>query len=41
MDLILLEGSSRAADGLVSLLEGTPPKDPDSVDLAARVKKAG
>ena len=41
MDLILLEGSGRAADGLVSLLKGTPPKDPDSVDLAARAKKDG
>ena len=41
MDLILLEGSGRAADGLVSLLKGTPPKDPGSVDLAARAKKDG
>lgn len=39
--MILLEGSGRAADGLVSLLKGTPPKDPDSVDLAARAKKDG
>jgi hypothetical protein len=39
--MILLAGSGRAADGLVSLLKGQPAADPDSVDLAARAKKEG
>jgi hypothetical protein len=39
--MILVEGSGRAADGLVSLLKGTTPRDADAVDLAARSKKDG
>jgi hypothetical protein len=39
--MILLQGSGRAADALVSLVNGKPTSDPDAVDLMARAKKEG
>ena len=39
--IILIEGSGRAADALVSLLRKTPVSDPDIVGLRERAEKAG
>jgi hypothetical protein len=39
--MILIEGSGRAADALVSLLRGTTPAEKDVVDLRARAEKVG
>jgi len=39
--IILIEGSGRAADALVSLLRKTPVSDPDIVGLRQRAEKAG
>lgn len=39
--MILIEGSGRAADALVSLLNGTAPSDPDVVDLRLKAERAG
>jgi hypothetical protein len=38
--MIVIEGSGRAADGLVSLIKGTTPKDGEVADLRARAEKA-
>lgn len=39
--MILIEGSGRAADALVSLVKGTVPLDPEVVKLRARAEQAG
>jgi hypothetical protein len=39
--MILIEGSGRAADALVSLLKGTKPADAEVVTLRDRAEKAG
>jgi hypothetical protein len=39
--MILIEGSGRAADAIVSLLKGTKPPEGDVADLRARAEKAG
>lgn len=39
--MILIEGSGRATDALVSLLRGTPVSDAETADLRERARKAG
>jgi hypothetical protein len=39
--MLLIEGSGRAADALVSLIRGTTPQDGEVADLRARAEKAG
>lgn len=39
--MILIEGSGRAADALVSLVKGTKPADPEVTSLRARAEQAG
>ena len=39
--MLLIEGSGRAADALVSLIRGTTPPDVEVADLRARAERAG